>query len=210
MEQENIKKLKTPRMVLLVLIFVVIIAILVIVNYARQTRIISSYYSFSDISEWTTLECYYNNVAEKREPADNFLTIGYKKYWLEYTTVVKIGVDASKIEISKPNIMGRVKIYVPPAEIISVDDKNSTMKLIKDTGLFTEVTSEEQNATFNEEIKKLRENASRDENLLEMAHKEVEYRLKNYITSIGAQLGKKYTVEFLKEPTNKNKIKQDI
>ncbi len=203
MEQETTIKNKSKNNVFLVIVILILVVLIAGILYTSRTIEIYKYYSFDLVPEWTTLECYYRNVAEKEESATGLLDIGYKKYWLEYITVVKMGIeDTNQIEIHKPNIFGKVKIYIPEVKVLDVSDQPQSMKLIKDTGLFTTITTEEQSKVYNSEVKKLEDKVNSDKELLNYAYEDIKNRLEAYVISIGKQFGKEYKVEWLDKPLN--------
>ena len=65
------------------------------------------------ICELATLKCYYHNTSELKQEASGigkvFGNIGYKKAWIEYDGIVKLGIDASKVKI-EPN-GNKVKVH---------------------------------------------------------------------------------------------------
>ena len=66
-----------------------------------------------------TMECYYHNVAKfNQEVAGSFLWITWgKPFWMEYSGVVTVGIDASKVELT---ISGNeVTITMPPAKVLT-------------------------------------------------------------------------------------------
>lgn len=112
---------------------------------------------YTDIAELATLECCYHNVAEVRNDGKYILfgavNVGHKKVWVEYWGTVKLGVDASKVNVSTPDHNNVVTIAVPDAGVlgspyIDTDNKDSFANVYSDTGLFQQVTLEDIGGAF--------------------------------------------------------------
>ena len=74
------------------------------------------------ICDLATLECYYHNVAKStKEKGSGLAHLGEKerKFWIEYTGVVKIGIEMSDV---KMDVNGTsVQITIPRAKIFQPD-----------------------------------------------------------------------------------------
>lgn len=164
---------------------------------------------FSDVKkicELATLKCYYHNVTEYEKEPDGIFKYGiaqygYKKIWMEYDGIVEVGIDISKVEVKDPDSSGAVRIYVPEAQILSVDaDKDSMSTPIVKTGWLTKVTATEKAKAFSEAQKSMRQAAEEDSSIFSQAQDNAKELLKQYIVRVGKELGKKYTVEWIDEP----------
>lgn len=160
----------------------------------------------AEICEMATLKCYYHNVAEyKRDPDAIFqygwFQYGYKKIWLEYSGIVTVGVDASKIRVEKPDSNGVVDIFIPEAKVFDVSaDKESIADPICDTGYFTEITVEEKAKAFSEAQKNMREAAEADNTILTEARNNAKELIKQYVERIeDPSSNLKYTVNWIDE-----------
>jgi hypothetical protein len=78
------------------------------------------------ICELATLECYYHNVAKyKEEDAEGFwLWKKDKHFWMEYSGVVKLGIEAALVTIEVKD--DKVSITMPPAKVMgcTVDEES--------------------------------------------------------------------------------------
>lgn len=157
------------------------------------------------ICELATLKCYYHDVAEYEKQPDGFLQniffkYGYKKFWIEYDGVIEIGIDAGSVQVKEPDENGVVKIYVPEAKILNVDaDLDSMKQPISDTGIFTEITADEQSEAFSMAQAAMKNNAQNDASILTQAHENARELLKQYVIRVGEQMGQHYTVEWINE-----------
>ena len=104
---------------------------------------------------------------------------GYKKIWTEYSGIVELGIDVSKVSVEKPTADGVVKVTIPDAEILSVDlDEDSMSEL-----------AEAQNH--------MEETANENGNLLNQAKERAKSLIEGYVKNVGEQIGKEYTVEWV-------------
>lgn len=165
------------------------------------------------ISELATADVYYHSVAKYTEKdADkgwfNGLIFGIGKkdmrFWIEYTGIVKIGIDASKIytEISDSTI----NLYVPKPRVISFEiDSNSLNEnsYIIDSNS-AKVKAEDQVKAFELAKNDLIEKVNSNEILLNQIRDKTIKLLSNYINNISTEVGKEYTINILdisEEPT---------
>lgn len=151
-----------------------------------------------EICELATLHCYYHDVAEFEKKSNGLFNYGYKKMWLEYDGVVTVGIDVSQVKVYEPDENSVVRVYVPDAQIITVDaDEESMGKPIVDTGAFTSITTEEKARAFSEAQTTMRANVEADAGILKQAKDNAKELLKQYIINVGEQIGQEYTVEWI-------------
>lgn len=156
----------------------------------------------SRICELATLKCYYHNVAEYENQAPIFkyglFRYDYKKFFIEYSGIVEVGIDASQIVVNPPSSDGTVEVHVPDAKILNVyADKDSLSEPISDVGLFTKVSAEEIATAFAEAQQTMREEAESDTSILDQAKENAKDLLEYNIVNTGTQTGKKYTVKWI-------------
>lgn len=150
------------------------------------------------IAELATYECYYHNVAEFEEPGHNFLIkYGNKKVWIEYTGIVKIGIDASKIVINETE-NSVVEVSLPSSEIIdSSIVKNSIREPLIENGIFAAITAEDKVEAMAAAQKNMIETASRDYSLIEQSNERAKVLIENFIKAVGEDVGKEYHVKWI-------------
>lgn len=157
--------------------------------------------AIQSVCELATLKCYYHNVAKSETEASGlfkWLGTGYKKIWTEYSGIVELGVDVSKVSVSKPSKDGVVKVTIPDAEILSVDlDEDSMGEPLTDTGFMTKITKEEETETLAEAQNHMEETAKENGNLLNQAKERAKSLIEGYVKNVGEQIGKEYTVEWV-------------
>lgn len=152
------------------------------------------------ICELATLKCYYHNTSELKQDSSGigkYLgNIGYKKAWIEYDGIVKLGIDASKVRI-KPNGT-KVNVYIPSAIILSIDvDVDTISEAISETGLFTKITTEELAETQKKAQDDMRAKVEDNTTLLSQATQRAKDTIKNYIRNVGNLIGVEYEIEWM-------------
>lgn len=157
--------------------------------------------AIQSVCELATLKCYYHNVAKSETESSGlfkWLGTGYKKIWTEYSGIVELGVDVSKVSVSKPSKDGVVKVTIPDAEILSVDlDEDSMGEPLTDTGFMTKITKEEETEALAEAQNHMEETAKENGNLLNQAKERAKSLIEGYVKNVGEQIGKEYTVEWV-------------
>ena len=157
--------------------------------------------AISSVCELATLKCYYHNVAKSETEASGlfkWLGKGYKKIWTEYSGIVELGIDVSKVSVENPTADGVVKVTIPDAEILNVDlDEDSMSAPLTDTGFMTEITKEEETEALAEAQNHMEETAKENGNLLNQAKERAKSLIEGYVKNVGEQIGKEYTVEWV-------------
>lgn len=154
--------------------------------------------SINKIAQLSAYECYYHNVASLEEPGNQFvIKYGNKKVWIEYTGVVTIGIDVSKVKLKEKD-NNVVEITIPPVQVQGTKiEKNGIGQVLIETGTFASITKEEEFAAISEAQKCMEESASKDTGLLAQGKERVKYLLENFVKTIGNQLGRDYTIEWI-------------
>ena len=150
------------------------------------------------IAELATYECYYHNVAAFEDPGYNFVfKIGNKKVWIEYTGIVKIGIDASKIFI-KETENNVVDISLPNSEIIdSSIVKNSIREPLIENGILAAITAEDKVEAMAAAQKNMVETASQNHKLIEQSNERAKALIENFIKAVGENVGKEYSIQWI-------------
>ena len=144
------------------------------------------------------MDCYYHNVAKYfQEDAESFLWMTKdKKFWIEYSGVVQLGIDASKVSFE---IDGTdVTITIPKATVLS--SKVDSASLNEDSFIVdkdsADVTAEDQTEAFAQAQEQLEDNARNDTALLAEAQQRAKSLLEDYVKNIGSEMGVDYTVQW--------------
>lgn len=158
------------------------------------------------IGELATLRCFYHNVAEAEKQPDGLFKyglfqVGYKKFWMEYTGTVEMGIDISKVKIAQPDEEGIVRVYIPEVEKFRVNqDSTSLQEPVYETGVFTSITTEEKTAALSKAQETMEATARADQTMLQRARENAKTLIEQYIINIGVNLGQEYDVVWVDAP----------
>lgn len=150
------------------------------------------------ICELAVVDCYYHNVAKFNEKdAEGMLWWKKdKKFWIEYSGKVRIGVDLSLVSIS---VNGeKVKVTLPEAKVLSstVDSSSLTNdSYIVDVNS-AKISAEDEVKAFEVAQRQLVEHASSDTTLLANARDRVQTLIEDYIKNIGDAVGVEYQIDW--------------
>lgn len=158
------------------------------------------------ICELAVMDCYYHNVAKfTEEDAQGMLWWKKDKhFWIEYSGIVKLGIDASQLKVENNN--SEITITLPEAKVLSC--KVDSSSLTEDSFI---VDRESANIEALDEIKafdvaqsKLEETAANDQLLLTNAQQRVQELINSYITNIESVVGKNYTIHWVYADADEN------
>ncbi len=158
------------------------------------------------VCELATLECYYHNTAKSSTDKKVLFWNTNKKLWMEYSGIVKIGIDISRLDLQ---ITGQVvTITLPEAKIISCKIDETSLSedtfYTEQTGLGAEkITAQDQTDAFEKAQQTMLEEAQKDESLLLQAQERARTLLLNYVNNIADTIGTEYEVrwEIVKDDT---------
>ena len=153
-----------------------------------------------EICQLATLECYYHNVAKSDTSKRVLWWNTNKKLWIEYTGIVKMGIDVSKVSMEVEDD-DTVVITLPNAQILGckVDEDSLTEDsyYIEKQGLGAgDITADIQTNAFQEAQKNMREVAENDTTQLFHARQRAKSLLESYVKNIGNVIGKDYIIEW--------------
>lgn len=158
------------------------------------------------VCELATLECYYHNTAKSSTDKKVLFWNTNKKLWMEYSGIVKIGIDIRKLDLSITDQV--VTITLPEAKIISCKIDETSLSedtfYTEQTGLGAEkVTAQDQTDAFEKAQQTMLEEAQKDESLLLQAQERARTLLLNYVNNIADTIGTEYEVRWnvLKDDT---------
>ena len=151
------------------------------------------------ICELAVMDCYYHNVAKyELKDAEGFLWwTKDKNFWIEYSGVVTLGVDVSRVTVEVDGT--KVTISIPAAEVLSCTVDSSS--LTEDSFIVAQdsaaIEAEDEVYAFADAQAKLEETASQDTALLASAQQQAQQLLEDYIANIGKATGKSYSIEWI-------------
>ncbi len=168
---------------------------------AEQPKKEADFSNARDIAKLATFECTYHNVARIEKDSSKFFFIempDWKQEWFEYSATVDFGIDASVVEISKPNESGTVTITLPQAQVLGEPNiKAETMsERLDHNGWFAKVTDTERKEALTLAQLETYERACADDTMLAAARDRAKVLLEQYVKNVGANLGETYTVKW--------------
>lgn len=151
------------------------------------------------IFELAVMDCYYHNVAKYYED-DAQGALFWKKdkhFWIEYSGIVKLGVDVSLVNIEVADT--QVTITLPAAKVLGCKVDSSTLTedsfiVDKDSA---DIEAADEVKAFDAAQIKLEENAASDKALLASAQQRAQSLLEQYISNIGNAVGKQYSIKWV-------------
>lgn len=153
------------------------------------------------ICELAVMECYYHNVAKfyEENAEKGFLGIGSKDkhFWIEYSGVVKLGIDVSLVNITVNDT--QITITLPEAQVLGCKVNAASLSensfiVDKDSA---EITADDEVKAFAEAQAQLEQTAISDKALLANAQQRAQSLLEDYITNIGNTVGKTYSISWV-------------
>lgn len=148
------------------------------------------------ICELATMDCYYHNVAKytEKDVSGAWFWKKNKKFWIEYSGVVTIGIDASKLKMRVED--DTVTISIPEAKVLGAKaDPDSLTEdsfyVEKDSAA---IVAEDQTAAYKEAEANMAERASNDTTLLADAQQRAQNLLEDYVKNIGEVVGRQYII----------------
>ncbi len=161
------------------------------------------------ICELATMECYYHNVAKyfEKDTSGALFWKKDKEFWIEYSGIVTIGIDASKLQMQIEEDV--VTISIPEAKVLS--SKVAPESLTKDSFYVAkdsdDINVDDETKAYDEAEKNMTEKASSDTTLLSNAQQRAQSLLEDYVNNIGEVVGKEYKINwiYLEDEENDNK-----
>ena len=192
---------------ILFVLCMIMILVLSSCSYLKKTNIGEpELAAIRDICKLSTLECYYHNVAKLEKSGETGIlgitTKSSRQLWIEYTGVVKIGIDFADVSMEIDG--NKVLIYMPEAEYIDMYILEETLTpdsfhISKDkSSLWYEnkITPEDQRNAITEAQQKMKDDVMANKSLLLNAKQRAQELIEKYITNLGEACGITYNVIF--------------
>lgn len=148
------------------------------------------------ICELAVMDCYYHNVAKyfEEDASGIWLWKKDKKFWIEYSGVVRIGIDASQVQMEVKD--KQVEITMPKARVMNCTVDAATLNtdsfiVASDSA---KVEAEDQTKAFEEAQKNMEMEAAGDAALLANAQQRAQNLLEEYVKNVGSVTGTEYTI----------------
>ena len=151
------------------------------------------------ICELATMECYYHNVAKSDTMKKVLWWNTDRRLWIEYTGIVKAGVDIDKIDMKVDG--NTLTISLPKAEILSCKvDKDSLTEdsyVVEKHGLGAgKITADIQTKTIRTAQENLKKAAKEDNELLSQAEERAKNLITDYVNRMGEATGETYEIKW--------------
>ncbi|NLX92915.1 MAG: DUF4230 domain-containing protein [Clostridiales bacterium] len=152
------------------------------------------------ICKLATLESYYNNVAEVTQDTEKGITHIFekeRKMWVEYTGVVSLGIDFSKVKLDIDGV--NVTITIPEAEVLYIKEIPDTRKITVSQDGFNsnKITSDTQTGAIKKAQDNMEEAAKNNRTLLLNAQQRAKDMIKSYVDKIGSAFGTTYKITWI-------------
>ena len=151
------------------------------------------------ICELAVMDCYYHNVAKFKEEAAPSILFWQKDkhFWIEYSGVVSLGIDASQVALEVDDTL--VTITIPEAKVLRCQVNSNELSedsyiVAKDSA---RISAEDEVAAFAQAQADLEETAASDTALLSSAQQRAQDLLEEYVQNIGEAVGKDYTIQWV-------------
>ena len=151
------------------------------------------------ICELAVMDCYYHNVAKYLDKGvEGVLWMKKDKhFWVEYSGVVKLGIDVSLVNIEVADT--QITITLPEAKVLGC--KVDSASLNKESFIVdkdsVDIVAEDEIKAYEQAQAKLEEMASNDKTLLASAQQRAQALLEDYIYNIGNAVGKNYSIKWV-------------
>lgn len=151
------------------------------------------------ICELGVMECYYHNVAKfYDEDASGILWWQKDKhFWIEYSGVVKVGVDVSRVSMDVDGDV--ITITLPPAKILNctVDEASLNPDSYIVDKNSASITGADEVQALAEAQRQLQEAAAGDRVILSEAQDRVRQLLSDYVDNVVNRANQQYTIRWI-------------
>ena len=154
--------------------------------------------NMKSICELAVMDCYYHNVAKYEYDGSGILWWNKdRRFWVEYSGIVRLGIDASLVEMSVDGTT--VTITLPEAKIMgcSVDSTslNEDSFIVEDGS--AKISAEDEVEAFAQAQAQLEAQAAADTAMLFNARERAKDLLGEYVMNFGEMAGVEYTIEWV-------------
>lgn len=156
------------------------------------------------ICELSVMDCYYHNVAKfNKEKVQGILWWQKdRRFWIEYDGIVKLGIDASQVQIEGEG--DHYTVTIPAAKVLSYTvDSDSLGQYIID-GSSAPVRVEDMTAAMQQAQQDMAETAANDPTLMREAQQRAKSLVENYFTTLEDATGRNYTIQWVLQDGGEN------
>lgn len=183
--------------------FIVILIFILLACGCSKKRVIEpDVNQLREISDWITLEAEYHNVAKiEKEKGEGIFHIGEvdRKLWVEYVGVIKIGIEADKINMKVKDNKIRIEMPEPSVLFINYKDYNRDSYFTNKDSWFNknEIDYKDINNAMKIADEEMLNEVNKNEELFTEAKNHLEVLMENYINRIGKLSDIDYEIEFV-------------
>lgn len=151
-----------------------------------------------------TLETYYHNVAEVEKDAGTGIAHWFekdRKLWIEYTGIVKVGIDLSNVKINTKGDI--ITVFIPKAKIIGkpnvlAEEFNKKSFLDSKDGILNknELTTQDATKAMAFAQSTMQDSVRNDSQLLKTAQKRARNLIEEYINQFSGISDTLYTIKW--------------
>ena len=150
-----------------------------------------------------THNAYYHNVVEYEKKAGTGITHLFeknRKMFIEYTGTIKLGIDLTKVKVDVKG--NEINVFIPKATIIGEpnvdkDDFEAKNFIESKEGINKNpITVDDASEAFDKAQKNMKENASKDNELLSLAQKRAKVILEENIKEFSKLNDNEYTINW--------------
>jgi len=165
----------------------------------KQASVEPQLFQMKSIAELATMDVYFHNVAKfnEKDATGILLWKKDKNFWIEYSGIVEIGIDASLLDVEV--VEENVTIQIPEAKVLGskVDDATLSKDSFIVDNKSADISAEDEIQAFKEAQENMVLEASQDQNLLASAQENARKLLEEYILNIGEEVGQNYSIEWI-------------
>lgn len=90
--------------------------VLLIVSCNNKSNVLLNSDEIKNVCNMALLECYYHNTAKLNKTTSGIMLSTDRTIWMDYEAKIKVGIDASKINMT---VKGKyVTVQIPPAKVL--------------------------------------------------------------------------------------------
>lgn len=164
----------------------------------QQKKIKPEVSQMKSICELATMECYYHNVAKytEKDATGILFWTKDKHFWIEYSGIVKIGIDASLVVVEVEG--DSITITIPNAKVLGkkVEEASFTKGSFIEDKDSARISADDQTKAFAVAQGNMEKAASEDSTLLASAQQRAQKLIEEYVTNIGNAVGKEYSIKW--------------
>lgn len=187
-----------------ILILLCLIGLVVYFNKHNVKNLETNISKIELSGDLVTLETYYHNVAEVNKEAGSGIVHWFekdRKLWIEYTGIVKIGIDMSNVKIDTN--ANQITVFIPKAKIIGKpsilnEEFNRGSFLDSKDGLLNKnvITAEESTVAMKIAQDMMQDSAKNNSQLLNTAQRRAKNLIEEYINQLSGISNDLYNIKW--------------